>query len=88
MQYTRIQKECFWDIDLSESDFEHIINGDDAKMKQYVLEKILYNSSKLILDLSLFYHEDVNEFLESIDHPNFNKAYCFRKKICRSLFFR
>ncbi|MBC8345061.1 MAG: hypothetical protein ISR82_04375 [Candidatus Marinimicrobia bacterium] len=87
MDYNRIEKECFWDMDISASEFKRIIHGKDTRMKKVILEKILLNSSRVILDFNHFNIEDIKEFLNSFEIPTFNREYVFRRKNLADVYF-
>ena len=85
--YSRVQKECFWDSKLDERKFYDIINSDDMKKKQYIFEKILLNSTKMLTDLSVFDKNELRYLLENVQIPTFNKAYVFRRKNMAEVYF-
>jgi hypothetical protein len=47
INYARIKKDCFWDLDISETDIENIAKGKDERKKKMLFEKILLNSTAL-----------------------------------------
>jgi len=85
--YSRIRKECFWDLNLTEQDIEQIPMGNDERMKFLLMEKILLNSSHCLQDLHLFLKEDLQQFLDQFKVPTFNHDYVFRRKNIVEVFF-
>ncbi|HOV10030.1 MAG TPA: hypothetical protein PK482_13085 [Spirochaetota bacterium] len=86
VDYDRIISECFWDVDISVSDIESIINGNDYK-KLFLFENILLNSTNLFKDLSIFKREDLRILLEQYRVPDFNRDYIFKRKNMAEAFF-
>lgn len=60
-KFERIKKECFWEYDLYEDFLRNVGNINDFKIKKFVFEKILLNSSRLFEDLSIFSKEDIEK---------------------------
>ncbi|HOK93586.1 MAG TPA: hypothetical protein PLN03_12285 [Spirochaetota bacterium] len=87
VDYDRIISECFWDVDISVSDIESIINGNDYKKKLFLFENILLNSTNLFKDLSIFKREDLRILLEQYRVPDFNRDYIFKRKNMAEAFF-
>jgi len=87
VDYDRIISECFWDVDISVSDIESIINGNDYKKKLFLFENILLNSTNLFKDLSIFKREDLRILLEQYRVPDFNRVYIFKRKNMAEAFF-
>ena len=63
--YQRIQKDCFWDLDISNDDIENIVNNGDAKEINMLFEKILLNSTALFHDLEIFDKKQLESLLEN-----------------------
>ena len=87
VDYDRIISECFWDVDISVSDIESIINAYDYKKKLFLFENILLNSTNLFKDLSIFKREDLRILLEQYRVPDFNRDYIFKRKNMAEAFF-
>lgn len=87
MDYNRIQKECFWDLNISISEINQFIHSKNERMKRIIFEKLLFNSSKVFLDLKLFNFEDITEYLNKIEIPTFNKDYFLRRKNLADVYF-
>jgi hypothetical protein len=85
--FARIRKECFWDLNLSEDDIKKILCENDLRAKAFLFEKILLNSTKMILDLRLFNPEDLRNLIENYQIPQFNQKYAFRRKNIAEVFF-
>ena len=80
IDYERIKKECFWDLDISEDDIKKILHGEDERSKTLLFEKILLNSTRLLFDLKLFNIDELKLMLEKFKVPRFNHDYIFRRK--------
>jgi len=87
MNYTRIKKDCFWDLDISEADIENIIKRDDERKKKMLFEKILLNSTALFRDLKIFDIKDIEIYLQEYRVPRFNSEYAFRRKNLAEVYF-
>jgi hypothetical protein len=85
--YKRIQKDCFWDLDISSDDIKNILDCNDSKKLNMLFEKILLNSTALFHDLEIFDKKQLENLLENYRVPRFNSEYAFRRKNGRSLFF-
>ncbi len=87
IQYDRILKDCFWDLDLSENDIKEIVQGDDERKKMMLFEKILLNSTAFFKDLEIFTKNELKKLLENYPLPSFNKDFAFRRKNMAEVFF-
>lgn len=85
--FYRVQKECFWDISMSEEMLYNIINSQDMKKKQYVFEKILLNSTKIFSDLKIFNKNELKDFTKNINVSSFNRAHILRRKNLVEVYF-
>ena len=85
--FERIQKECFWDTIISKEVFYNMLNSKEMKKKQYIFEKILLNSSKMLSDLKNFNKADLRILTDNIKIPNFNKAHVLRRKNLVEVYF-
>lgn len=52
-------RDCLWDYTISEPELQAIITGGDMKKKQWLFNRIVYNSQDKIGDLLLFSKEDL-----------------------------
>jgi hypothetical protein len=87
IDYERIRKECFWDLDIQEKDIRKMLDGLDARSKVLLFEKILLNSTKLLFDLKLFNKDELNKMLENFKVSRFNSEYIFRRKNIAEVYF-
>jgi len=85
--YSRIKKDCFWDLDISEAEIQNIIVGDDERKKKMFFEKILLNSTALFKDLKVFDMNQIEAYLTSYTVPRFNGKYAFRRKNMAEVYF-
>jgi len=85
--YERIQKDCFWDLNLSSDDIKNIVKGNNNKRLHMLFEKILFNSTALFKDLEIFDRKKLESFLENYKIPRFNKEYIFRRKNMAEVYF-
>jgi len=87
LDFSRIIRECFWDIDINESEIKAIVLGDDFRKTQFLFEKILLNSTKMFNDLSLFDEKKLKTLLSRMEVPHFNSEYVFRRKNLAEVYF-
>ncbi|MCK9491172.1 MAG: hypothetical protein M0Q24_03695 [Sulfurimonas sp.] len=87
IDYLRIQKDCFWDINISREDLEAILSGNDERKKSMLFEKILLNSTRIFIDLKIFKIEELAELLENYKIPQFNSEHAFRRKNMAEVYF-
>lgn len=85
--YQRIQKDCFWDLSISNDDIENIIKNNDSKMINILFEKILLNSTAFFQDLKIFDKNQLKTLLENYKVPRFNGEYAFRRKNMAEVYF-
>jgi hypothetical protein len=85
--FSRVSKECFWDMNISESEVMNIITGQDFRKKQFIFEKILLNSTKLFKDLKVFDIKDLKTLLDKLDIPQFNSGFILRRKNLVDVYF-
>ena len=52
-------RDCLWDYTISEAELQSIITGSDMKKKQWLFNRIVYNSQDKIGDLLLFPEKDL-----------------------------
>jgi hypothetical protein len=87
IDYERIRKECFWDLNIQEEDIRKMLDGLDARSKALLFEKILLNSTRLLFDLKLFNKDELRHMLENFKVPQFNSEYVFRRKNSAEVYF-
>jgi len=87
INYDRIKKDCFWDLDISEEELKNIIRSNDKRKKKMLFEKILLNSTALFKDLKIFDIKDIETYLEEFRVPKFNREYAFRRKNLAEVYF-
>lgn len=85
--YERIQKECFWDLNISSDDIKNILINNDSKKVNLLFEKILLNSTALFKDLEIFDKKELETLLENYKVPRFNGEYAFRRKNMAEVYF-
>ncbi len=85
--FTRIKKECFWDLSFTEEDVKKIILHGSTKDKSFLFEKILLNSTQLFDDLSMFSVEEIKYFIEHYRVSEFNKEFVLRRKNLVEVYF-
>lgn len=83
----RIVEECFWDMNMSIDDIQKIISGSDFKKKEFLFEKILVNSTRVLLDLKIFKKDELKLMIENFNIPIFNHDYIFRRKNIVEVYF-
>lgn len=87
IDYDRIKKDCFWDLNISNDEIDEMINGSDFRSKAFLFEKILLNSTNLLRDLSIFQRNELRVLLEKFKVPEFNYDYVFRRKNIAEVYF-
>jgi len=87
INYARIIKDCFWDLNISEADIKNIVKSDDERKKKMLFEKILLNSTVLFKDLKIFDLHLLETYLENYTIPRFNSNYAFRRKNMAEVYF-
>ncbi len=85
--YNRIIRECFWDLNITGEDIQNFLSGSDLRAKTFLFEKILTNSTKLLLDLQLFNKGVLKKIMENYEIKQFNRDYLFRRKNIAEAFF-
>lgn len=85
--YLRIEKDCFWDLNIKSDDIKNIINGNDAGKLNMLFEKILLNSTALFCDLEIFDKKQLEKLLEAYMVPVFNGEYAFKRKNMAEVYF-
>lgn len=87
INYERIIKDCFWDLDISAKDIEDILYSDDKRQKAFLFNKILLNSTQMLIDLQIFSIDEIRTFLDEYKVPRFNHNYIFRRKNIAEVYF-
>jgi len=87
INYDRIKKDCFWDLNISNTDINNAVNGKDFRTKAFLFEKLLLNSTKLFIDLNIFKHEELESLVDNFKVPKFNYDYTFRRKNLVEVYF-
>ena len=87
INYERIKKDCFWDLNISDKEIDSILRDEDIRKKIMLFEKILLNSTSLFNDLEIFDKNQLKEFLENYKIPEFNAEYIFRRKNMAEVYF-
>ena len=87
IDYTRVQKDCFWDLDISNEEIQSIAKSQDVRKKSMLFEKILLNSTRLFTDLQLFDTKQLILLIENYKLPKFNSDYAFRRKNMVEVYF-
>ncbi len=87
IDYQRIIKECFWDIQMQPSDIDNIADSSDIAKKRLLFEKILLNSTQMFQDLLLFKNDELKVLLTNFNVPRFNKEYIAKRKNMVEVYF-
>lgn len=87
IDYERIKKDCFWDLNISQVAIKDIVKSDNERQKKMLFEKILLNSTALFKDLAIFDRAQLEMYLESYKIPSFNSKYAFRRKNMAEVYF-
>jgi hypothetical protein len=87
VDYQRIQKDCFWDLNISNAQIDNIIRGTDKRKVNMLFEKILLNSTAFFKDLEIFDKKQLENLLENYKLPSFNSDYAFRRKNMAEVYF-
>lgn len=87
INYDRIKKDCFWDLDISNNAIDTIISGEDQRKKNMLFEKILLNSTALFKDMKIFNKKELAILIENYKLPKFNEEYIFRRKNMVEVYF-
>ena len=87
INYQRIIKDCFWDLNMTVADIKNIVERGDWDSKTFLFEKILLNSTRLLVDLKIFQKDDLSRLIENFTVPAFNHDYIFRRKNIAEVYF-
>ena len=58
-------KDCFWDYTISEDELQNMACGIDIKKKQWLFNRIVYNSCDKMRDLSIFAEKDLRNLFDN-----------------------
>ena len=58
-------KDCVWDYNVSEDELQNIALGTDTKKKQWLFNRIVYNSPDKMRDLSIFTEKDLRNLFDN-----------------------
>jgi len=87
--YERIIKESFWDYNFSVNDLINICDSNDYKSKKFLFDKILKNSSDVLIDLNIFSESDKIKLLKDFIPPKFNYDFINRRfKVLKRLILK
>ncbi len=87
INYERIIKDCFWDLNIKNQDIDDILNGDNSRRKKFLFCKILLNSTRVLIDLEIFKSNELKQMIEDYKVPKFNYNYIFRRKNIAEIYF-
>ena len=87
INYDRIKKDCFWDLNISNDEIDAILKSEDKRKISMLFEKILLNSTSLFKDLGIFSKEQLSELLDNYKVPKFNADHAFRRKNMAEVYF-
>jgi len=79
-RYKRIIDDCFWDSNVTVEDIDSMLHSGDMRAEKYLFEKILINSTDILIDLSLFKKDELKTIMKEYKVPTFNYDYIFRRK--------
>jgi hypothetical protein len=86
-QYKRIISDCFWDSNVTVEDIDTMLHSGDLRAEKYLFEKILINSTDILIDLSLFKKDELKTIMKEYKVPTFNYDYIFRRKNIAEVYF-
>ncbi len=86
-QYKRIINDCFWDSNITEEDIEKMLYSGVIRSEKYLFEKILINSTDVLMDLKLFKEDNLKVIMKEYKVPVFNYDYIFRRKNIAEVYF-
>jgi len=87
VDYERIIKDCFWDLNINSKDIDDILNQDNLRRKKFLFCKILLNSTRVLIDLKIFKDNELKQMIEEYKVPQFNYNYIFRRKNIAEIYF-
>ena len=80
INYDRIKKDCFWDLNIDAKDIDEILASTDFRRKKFLFCKILLNSTRVLVDLQIFEDNELKVMIEEYRVPQFNYDYTFKRK--------
>lgn len=84
----RIIKECYWDYSISPEEIIKIVDGNDYRLKKKLFEKIVYNSTHKLYDLSILFDKITLRNMFDEFKPSYNLSYIERYVlVLRNLLF-
>jgi hypothetical protein len=87
--YERIIKESFWDYNFTVYEIKEICQSNNLKNKKFVFEKILKNSTEILIDITIFTENDIIKLLKEFKPPKFNYDFINRRfKILKRLILK
>jgi hypothetical protein len=69
----QVIKECFWDYSICRDEIDFMLASDDMRVKQRLFDKIINNSTKKIISLSLFDHDDLPTLFDNVKLNPYHK---------------
>lgn len=87
INYNRIKKDCFWDLNISNDEIDSILKSEDIRKRNMLFEKILLNSTSLFKDLEVFDIKQLEILINNYKIPKFNADYSFRRKNMAEVYF-
>ena len=87
INYERIIKDCFWDLNITSKNIDEILHKNDLRRKKFLFNKILLNSTRVLIDLEIFKSDELKQMIEEYKVPTFNHDYIFRRKNIAEIFF-
>lgn len=87
INYKRIKKDCFWEYNFSDNEILQLSTSDNIRVKSFLFQKILLNSTNLFSDLKIFDRKVLQELLENYEVPRFNKDWTFKRKNMVEVYF-
>jgi len=87
IDYNQIIKDCFWEYDFSSDDILAMAQSSDFREQQFLFEKILLNSTRLLKSMEIFARKDFEKLLSAYRVPAFNSDYIVRRKSMLEYYF-
>jgi len=87
VDYDRIKKDCFWDYDFTNEEIDKMAKSENIRESSFLFQKILLNSTRVLLDLRIFKDDVLKDLIESYRVPEFNNEYIFRRKNIAEVYF-
>ena len=87
IDYERIKSDCFWDFNFTNEEIDALVNSENQIEKRFLFEKILLNSTKVLVGLAIFSRDDLKGMLENYKIPQFNADFALRRKNMAEFYF-